>query len=556
MSMFSSSKSSGKKEPEHVFPHCVNTNPVMPEPDEDDCLHALKELEFQRQKWASFLRNKKEIWSEEWLWNNKIRAEAASNHIKKKFLQMFSSKVKTTKKMKFLIRGGVPPELRGKVWWACSGASDKLSAASPDDQYKVLLTQTDAMTGTSIANDIEKDLLRTFPERINNGNTITVDALRRLLRAYAIRNPDVGYCQSMNYIAALLLFHMSEEQSFWVMAALIEDILPPNYYTPSLLGGRVDQQVFQSCVAWKLPQVYSVFKETNTLLEPIICPWFLCLYINVLPLSAVCRVWDCMFWEGSVVLFRIGLAMIKSKTREIIEANDFIKIYTVLKVSNSKTYSFEMETRDSLPGSGGPSTPPGSSMSQPSGGLDILNDFGSVSRAEHLINSAFGFRWLRSVPQAKVEFLREKFLTLLEGDRNERIASGKSSNSTAALSKALSATSIGSTPPSPGLSLSHRLSGIFRSSSAQSNADMNSKSSTPPTTPKGSLKGEHNGDSNKFRPLPTNYEDGSSPSKASQKAELAMAISKHQSKSGAEGGHPRARTRQSMAMLRLLEELE
>lgn len=165
--------------------------------------------------------------------------------------------------------------MRGKVWWACSGANDKISAALPEEQYKVLITQTDAMTGTSIANDIEKDLMRTFPERINAGNTITVDSLRRVLRAYALRNPEVGYCQSMNYLCALLLFHMSEEQSFWVLAALIEDILPANYYTPSLLGGRVDQQVFQSCVAWKLPQVYSIFKSTNTLLEPIICPWFL-----------------------------------------------------------------------------------------------------------------------------------------------------------------------------------------------------------------------------------------------------------------------------------------
>eukprot|EP01032_Pedospumella_encystans_P023789 gene23789-26922_t len=265
MSIFSS-KAPPKKEAEHVFPHDVNTNPVMPEVDEDDCLHALKELEFQRQKWASFLRNKKDIWSEQWLWNSKIRAEASSNHVKKKILQIFSSKVKTQKQVKFLIRGGVPPELRGKVWWACSGANEKISAALPEEQYKVLITQTDAMTGTSIANDIEKDLMRTFPERINAGNTITVDSLRRVLRAYALRNPEVGYCQSMNYLCALLLFHMSEEQSFWVLAALIEDILPANYYTPSLLGGRVDQQVFQSCVAWKLPQVYSIFKSTNTLL--------------------------------------------------------------------------------------------------------------------------------------------------------------------------------------------------------------------------------------------------------------------------------------------------
>ena len=556
MSIFSS-KAPPKKEAEHVFPHDVNTNPVMPEVDEDDCLHALKELEFQRQKWATFLRNKKDIWSEQWLWNSKIRAEASSNHVKKKILQIFSSKVKTQKQVKFLIRGGVPPELRGKVWWACSGANEKISAALPEEQYKVLITQTDAMTGTSIANDIEKDLMRTFPERINAGNTITVDSLRRVLRAYALRNPEVGYCQSMNYLCALLLFHMSEEQSFWVLAALIEDILPANYYTPSLLGGRVDQQVFQSCVAWKLPQVYSIFKSTNTLLEPIICPWFLCLFINVLPLSVVCRVWDCMFWEGSTVLFRIGLAMIKSKTKEIIEANDFIKIYSVLKVSNSKTYSFELENRDSLHNSStsNPSTPPGSSMSQghSSGGLDVLQDFGSISRAEHLINSAFGYRWLRSVPKAKVDFLREKFLALLEGDRNERMLSGKCSSGPSSLSTALNNTKPangGAAPASPLSTFSHRFSGIFRTSSAQNTADVNL---SPAGSPRGVSKDANGGE--RFRPLTSGNTDEVSPSKGSEKAELAMAISKHKSNNGA-GTRERPRTRQSMAMLRLLEELE
>lgn len=75
----------------------------------------------------------------------------------------------------------------------------------------------------------------------------------------------------MNYIAALLLFHMHEEMAFWCLVCMIEDYLPNNYYAPSLLGGRVDQQVFQTCVAWKLPKLYAIFKSTNTMLEPIIC---------------------------------------------------------------------------------------------------------------------------------------------------------------------------------------------------------------------------------------------------------------------------------------------
>lgn len=549
----------------------------MPEPDEEDCFAALKEIEIQRSKWNAFLRNKKDIWTEKWLWDSKIRAEAASNQIKKKFLQMFSSKVKTQKQVKFLIRGGVPPELRGNVWWACSGAGAKMASAEPEQQYSVLLTQIDTLTGTSMANDIEKDLLRTFPERINVGNTSTVDSLRRVLRAYALRNTEVGYCQSMNYLCALLLFHMVEEQAFWVLAALIEDILPSNYYAPSLVGGRVDQQVFQSCVAWKLPKLFTQFKATSTLLEPIICPWFLCLYINVLPLSVVCRVWDCMFWEGNVVLFRIGLTMMKSKTKQILEANDFISIYTVLKVSNSKTYSFELENRDASLSN--PSTPTSSSMSggpPPAaslGGLDLLQDFGSISRAEHLINSAFGFRWLKSVPKAKVELLRDKFLHLLEGDRAERALSGKASDPEMLhnLSKTTTNSNNNSSNSlSPTSSMTSRLSGLFRSTSQQALADPSGPGAGSPGSP-GSPSSRRasgktvafenpvlsNGASNRHRPQPaTTGALGASPGgkSSSEAADLAQAISKHQSTRKGEGS--RARTRQSLAMLRLLEDLE
>lgn len=558
-------KAPKKEASEPVFKHGINTNPVMPEPDEEDCFAALKEIEIQRSKWNSFLRNRKDIWTEKWLWDGKIRAEAASNQIKKKFLQIFSSKVKTQKQVKFLIRGGVPPELRGNVWWACSGAGGKMAEAGPEDQYSVLLTRIDALNGTSMANDIEKDLLRTFPERINAGNSSTVDSLRRVLRAYALRNKEVGYCQSMNYLCALLLFHMSEEQSFWVLAALVEDILPNNYYAPSLLGGRVDQQVFQSCIAWKLPKLFSQFKATSTLLEPIICPWFLCLYINVLPLSVVCRVWDCMFWEGNVVLFRIGLTMMKSKTKYILDATDFISIYQVLKVSNSKTYSFELESRDAS--TSGPTTPTSSSMTGPPppplGGLDLLQDFGSISRAEHLINSAFGFRWLKSVPKAKVEILRDKFLHLLEGDRAERALSGKASDPELITSLKNSG-SAGSTH-SPTGSMSSRFSGLFRTASQTNPGEASGSSTSPAGSPGGragaggkSVAFENpalGGGANRHRPLPATTGSTTEGEKSSNEAaELAAAISKH--KSTNKSDVPRARTRQSLAMLRLLEDLE
>jgi TBC1 domain family member 8/9 len=39
--------------------------------------------------------------------------------------------------------------------------------------------------------------------------------LRRVLMAYAWVNTDVGYCQSMNFIAATFLLYLDEQETFW-----------------------------------------------------------------------------------------------------------------------------------------------------------------------------------------------------------------------------------------------------------------------------------------------------------------------------------------------------
>jgi hypothetical protein len=230
--------------------------------------------------------------------------------------------------------------------------------------------------------------------------------------------------------------------AFWTLAALIEDILPPNYYSASLLGGRIDQQVFQSCLAWKLPRVYEVFRATNTMLEPVICPWFLCLYVNVIPLYVVCRIWDCLFWEGSSVLFRIGLTMVKSKAHDLAKAKDFITIYSILKNSSqSTTCSFILErapdsvsstaTADSSqsassvdkssPTNSSSRSPINSSRSNSSarGSVSVSNSNG-MSDGEFLMQSAFGYRWLKSIPQTKVDELRKRFLELMTASEDIR----------------------------------------------------------------------------------------------------------------------------------------
>lgn len=55
--------------------------------------------------------------------------------------------------------------------------------------------------------------------------------LFRVLVAYATRNPAVEYVQGMNLIAAHCIVNgMTEEESFWMLAAIVERVCGGHFY--------------------------------------------------------------------------------------------------------------------------------------------------------------------------------------------------------------------------------------------------------------------------------------------------------------------------------------
>ena len=203
--------------------------------------------------------------------------------------------------------------------------------------------------------------------------------LKNILLAYSIRNPRVGYCQSMNFLCAMLLMYLDEEQAFWVLSSLVEVLLYRDYYTPSMIGSRVDLLTFQSCLAWKLPRVFSHLRSLDVILEPILCSWFLCMYLNVLSLETVQRIWDSFFFEGNVILFRIGLAIFKVLEQKILASQDIAALFSLLKKPFSNDHNGEI--------------------------------------TESLLATAFDKSWLGSIPRAALDhFRKEHQLTLSELD--------------------------------------------------------------------------------------------------------------------------------------------
>jgi len=63
--------------------------------------------------------------------------------------------------------------------------------------------------------------------------------------------------------------------------------------------------------------------------------WFLCLYINTLPVETALRVWDIFFSEGehgnSKVLFRVATALLKLHLAQLLRCQDGAGLYSVLR---------------------------------------------------------------------------------------------------------------------------------------------------------------------------------------------------------------------------------
>lgn len=61
-------------------------------------------------------------------------------------------------------------------------------------------------------------------------------------------------------VSCLLLF-LEEEDVLWMMCALIEDLLPPAYFSSTLLGVQTDQRVLRQLIVQYLPALDRLLQE-------------------------------------------------------------------------------------------------------------------------------------------------------------------------------------------------------------------------------------------------------------------------------------------------------
>ena len=74
---------------------------------------------------------------------------------------------------------------------------------------------------------------------------------------------------------------------------------------------QVDQLVFKELVDVRFPRLSAHLEGHGVNVSSVSTNWFLCIFVNSLPLESCLRVWDIFFLECcSSVLFRVALALV------------------------------------------------------------------------------------------------------------------------------------------------------------------------------------------------------------------------------------------------------
>ncbi|XP_014710141.3 TBC1 domain family member 8B isoform X2 [Equus asinus] len=230
-----------------------------------------------------------------------------------------------TKKTRDLVVRGIPETLRGELWMLFSGAVNDM-AANPG--YYAEVVEQSLGTSNLATEEIERDLRRSLPEHPAFQSDTGISALRRVLTAYAYRNPKIGYCQAMNILTSVLLLYAKEEEAFWLLVAVCERMLP-DYFNRRIIGALVDQAVFEELIRDHLPQL-TEYMTDMTFFSSVSLSWFLTLFISVLPIESAVNVVDCFFYDGIKAILQLGLAILDYNLDKLLVCKDDAEAVTAL----------------------------------------------------------------------------------------------------------------------------------------------------------------------------------------------------------------------------------
>ena len=222
-----------------------------------------------------------------------------------------------------LLKQCIPLEYKGEFWYILSGAK-KENLNNPNYYFSLLNSFINSNDNFNEI-QIEKDINRTFIQ--NSNPELIKETLRNILITYSKRNLSIGYVQGFNFILNKILFYLPyEEKSFWLFVQIIENILPIDFFS-EMLGMMSEIDVLICLIKEKFfPDLINKLNENNLIcdLKDLILKWFNSLFSISLNNKCQNVIWDILFCDGKIVLFKSVISLLKIiKDKLILFDNSF-----------------------------------------------------------------------------------------------------------------------------------------------------------------------------------------------------------------------------------------
>ena len=140
------------------------------------------------------------------------------------------------------------------------------------------------------------------------------DWLEDVLKAYAVRNEQVRYCQGMNYIAAKFIeMGFSKKDAFFGLAFLLERVAV-GYHTEDFHGFANDTAIVGKVIEKSFPataaKIAAINIEGDDIVHMITVDTSLSLFARSLPPHAILPIWDILMVHGRRGLLAATTGMI------------------------------------------------------------------------------------------------------------------------------------------------------------------------------------------------------------------------------------------------------
>ena len=216
-------------------------------------------------------------------------------------------------RLKLRVRKGIPACLRAKVWWELASAEVTRTSNPPE-----LFT---ALRQIAFSEQIQKDAHRTFPTNVLFREVAGQQRLCQVLQAYAAFDPDVGYCQGMGALAALLLLFLDEERCFWLLATLMQRYELKGLYATGLPHLYRTLFIATRLLRAFLPKVHTHFQHLQLAPSLFLNKWLLSQFAQGFAPETSLRICDAFLLEGEKVWFRVILAVLELAGKPLLSAD-------------------------------------------------------------------------------------------------------------------------------------------------------------------------------------------------------------------------------------------